>query len=305
MSDVWVNCIHIEKMSEKQVSTIYRRFIDGLYDEITLINMFDGTSFTVPAGSVIQPTIIAIAEDGNQQQGGADTFTISISPDSTYLASIIDSKAIHNASADGEYSFRFMAKRALSSGYQLSVTINGNHIKGSPFPVSVNPGSPSAAQSNIYSGNYGYDTSLGEFGSVAGVGRKFLLQLRDEYGNDLDQVAASPSGNKLSIKIDGATNVSTSIMGMPDGRFEMFYSVNLAQTYNLQAQLEGVAVGGGSSIVVVAGDNDYSQFHVYGPGITSDVIGRSSKEDSVQNGHHDDYDPRDDHFPGPAPGVLQ
>ncbi|UPR02388.1 hypothetical protein HOP50_09g57140 [Chloropicon primus] len=231
---------------------------------------FDGTKFRVSAGAVIESSVVAISEDGNQQQGDQDAFSVSISPDSAYLASVIDNTA--TSSASGKYSFRFTTKRVLAEGYLLDVTFGGKSIKGSPFPVQVAPGEPSAAQSNIYSGDYNYDESLGEFGSVAGVGRKFLLQLRDDYGNDLNQEAASSSGNKLAIQVDGAKNVSTSVVGLPDGRFEMFYSAQLAGNHLLQVQLSNQNVGGSSNVVVVAGANDFSKFNVYGPGITSDVV---------------------------------
>ena len=231
---------------------------------------FDGNKFQVEAGSIIEANIIAIAEDGNQQQGVVDAFSVSIDPDSAYLASVIDSSAV-STSTSGKYSFRFQTKRVLSTGYLLSVKLGGSDVKGSPFPVTVGPGEPQAVQSNIYSGDYAYDASLGDFGSVAGIGRKFLLQLRDDYGNDLDQEAASASGNKLSIKVDGVSNVTTAVVGLPDGRYEMFYSVTKAGSFFLQAQLSGVNVGGGSSILVVAGDNDFSMFNVYGPGISSDA----------------------------------
>ena len=232
---------------------------------------FDGTKFRVAAGAVVQSKLVAISQDGNTQAGHADAFEVKISPDSAYLASVIDATAAAS-SVDGEYTFRFTTKRVLAEGYTVSVTLGSEHVKGSPFQVEVSPGAPSASQSNIYSGDYGYDASLGEFGSVAGVGRKFLLQLRDDYGNDLDQAAASSSGNKLEIEVDGAENVTTSVVGLPDGRFEMFYSVSLAGTHALQAKLSGVGVGGGSQILVVAGKNDFSKFNVYGPGITEDVI---------------------------------
>ena len=245
---------------------------------------FDGKTFKVSGGEVVESRIVAIAEDGNQQQGGKDVFNIGITPDSAYLAQVLDTSALCTSS-DGEYSFRFLAKRVLADGYSLSVTLNGKPVKGSPFIVTVNPGEPSASQSNIYSGNYGYDASLGEFGSVAGKGRKFLLQLRDTYGNDLDQVAAASSGNKLSIKIDGASNVTSSVVGLPDGRFEMFYSVNMAGSYNLQAQLSNENVGGGSNIVVVAGENDFSKFYVYGPGISENI--------TVGYTYHFNIEPRD------------
>ena len=59
--------------------------------------------------------IIAIAEDGNQQQGVVDAFSVSIDPDSAYLASVIDSSAV-STSTSGKYSFRFQIGSAGNFG---------------------------------------------------------------------------------------------------------------------------------------------------------------------------------------------
>ncbi len=241
---------------------------------------FDGTSFGASAGETIAVTIRPVNKNGAlQSYQVSDAFEVTLHPSSSYLGSVIDTIASKQVEYDTDgapagvgYTFRFAVKKVLDTGFLLNVTLDGVPIAGAPFAVSASPGQASAEQSNIYSGDYVYAESLGSFGSMAGVGRKFLLQLRDSYGNDLVYNPYESAADQLSIQLAEGHQINQTVTTLADGRYEMFYSSSQAGQFTLQALLDSAVIGSGSAIVVIAGENHYANFNVYGPGITADVV---------------------------------
>ena len=145
------------------------------------------------AGEVGVVTIVAVSASGVRQVGvPSDAFDVSIDPIGNGFGMVLTSVAERTSPTAATYEARFMAERVLfgqgsdTAGYEVSITLGGDHVQGSPLEVFVVPGPVSAQKSALFGFGALPAEVKDEYGAVAGMRRELLLQTRDFFGNDAD-----------------------------------------------------------------------------------------------------------------------
>ena len=167
---------------------------------------------------------------GNPVQVGGATVTATLSP--------VDSRD-STSSADeltGVYTLSYTTFKA--QRYDLAVTLNGQGISGSPFPINTDPAEINPSLSVI--------SNLAQT-FVAGAEDFFTILTQDSYGNPLRrggaivQVSTEPVDAAFVFKVEdlGTGQYSVSLYFELSGKFEVTISVN------------GVPLSAGSHPVVV------------------------------------------------------
>lgn len=145
------------------------------------------------AGEVVELTVVAVSDTGRRQTDGpSDRFDVSMSPDGNGFGFVLTPVAERTSQDAATYEIRFTAERVVFNGdgsrrpYRLEVTLAGKHVKGSPMELHVRPGPVAASRSALFGAGDVSPEVKDDYGSVAGVRRDLLLQMRDIYGNDAD-----------------------------------------------------------------------------------------------------------------------
>ena len=199
-----------------------------------------GLATVVPhtvAGEVAELYIAAINADGAAQDASVeDEFAVTVSP--AVDVTVFTPLAV--ATGAGSFAARFSATRTVSDAvgnpapYEVSVTLGGRHIAGSPLQVVLRSAAPAAARSRLSA-----TTDSGRFDVTAGATAEAVLQLRDAFGNDCENAGAAAIGASLS----GPSGAGTVLVrNTYDGRVTLQYSALVAGTYTLSASIDGDAV---------------------------------------------------------------
>lgn len=112
---------------------------------------------------------------------------------------------------DGTYTFNYNV--TVSGLYQITIQINENNILGSPFSTSVSPAEFDQAGSTVV----GMDNMI-----IAGHPNSFSIQLRDVYGNIIDQEDIQL--NEIILEFNGTSISNTQVTYINDGVYMVYYN---------------------------------------------------------------------------------
>ena len=172
--------------------------------------------------------------------------------------------------------------------YELNVTLDGAHVKGSPFKLVAAPARAAAKGTIVFhtnSGVMGYDSSrMRDNTFVAGEAQKLVVQTRDIYRNDAKydpyaapQVTVTARLNATSGHIDQnrGEEISVRVTNMLNGLYRLSFTPIKAGPYELWVTVNGEVVGEGKvplPVVVQPAALSPRHFAVWGPGITEPAI---------------------------------
>ena len=154
-----------------------------------------------------------------------------------------DAHVIDNT--DGTYTCTYLPTLA-SPNCRVTVTVNGTHVVGSPFPAAVQPGRTDAQQSEVY----GHGLNDG----VSGAKNFFTIQTKDPYGNRC--VYNDGAKDHFSIRVFPVASllpeynafmkkysVTPIIIDNEDGTHSVEYTCDYAGFYAIEVTLANVPVG--------------------------------------------------------------
>ena len=181
--------------------------------------------------------------------------------------------------SDGSYGATY---RVLAAGaYQLSVTIDGVPIAGSPFATTVQPGATCASRSSV--------AGDGKDAAVAGSVAHFAIKAVDCYGNP-----ATSGGDPFTASLvrGGMSSVASEVLDHRDGTYTAFYTPIVSGLWLLHVTMGGGGGGGGEngggppvgshaigspySVVVMPGKTDARASLAVGDGTSSAAIGEKT-----------------------------
>jgi hypothetical protein len=129
---------------------------------------------------------------------------------------------------NGKYNATYQPKKA--GAYVLSVSLNGAHIKDSPFNVKVEPGKATAGNT-VASGD-------GLKRVVAGETGHFTVQTKDANNNNLTK-----GGDAIAGKLSGAANdVAVTVKDNSNGTYAGSYVPKIAGDYKLDVTYAGASI---------------------------------------------------------------
>ena len=171
---------------------------------------------------------------------GGDVILVSMTPETGPSA---DAHVIDNT--DGTYTCTYLPTVA-SPNCRVSVTVNGTHVVGSPFPAAVQPGRTDAQQSEVF----GHGLNDG----VSGAKNYFELQTKDSFGNrcvyndaakDKFMIIIKPVHSllpELSAFMRKYT-VTPIVVDNEDGTHAVEYTCDYAGFYAIEVTFGNVPVG--------------------------------------------------------------
>eukprot|EP01104_Vermistella_antarctica_P021500 TRINITY_DN975_c0_g1_i1.p1 TRINITY_DN975_c0_g1~~TRINITY_DN975_c0_g1_i1.p1 ORF type:complete len:831 (+),score=248.61 TRINITY_DN975_c0_g1_i1:196-2493(+) len=155
-------------------------------------------------------TIFAVDPDGNRRTTGEDDFSVSIAGPQDAPHTLTDNN-------DGTYSVSYDAD--VPGDYVVSVTLDGENIKDSPFTVPCKAGT---------------DASGSGFGSFS-----FTVTSKDKRGE-----AKTFGGDNFDVTITGESEVEPRTVDNGDGSYTATYSIDGPGEYSIDARLNGKSIGG-------------------------------------------------------------
>ncbi len=198
------------------------------------------TSATVPSGSAGETTTMTVTvrdANGNGMTGGGEHVVVELdgaNADATITASDND---------DSTYQASYVPTR--SGTDEISITVNGQPIGGSPFSSVVVAGAADAKRSTATLPNQG----------VPGRGVAITVRVRDAYGNP-----RTTGGDDVVVAIKGANTVTPNVTDVGNGSYTATYLPRAVGTDTASITLGGRPVGGSPyAIDIKAGAADPSQ----------------------------------------------
>eukprot|EP01087_Luapelamoeba_hula_P017398 TRINITY_DN547_c0_g1_i1.p1 TRINITY_DN547_c0_g1~~TRINITY_DN547_c0_g1_i1.p1 ORF type:complete len:2178 (+),score=469.78 TRINITY_DN547_c0_g1_i1:249-6782(+) len=162
------------------------------------------------------------------------------------------------------YVFSYPAPNAAGK-YSVSVTLDGQDIDGSAFPVEFEAGET----------NPGSTTASGDGLSKATVGKpaSFVVSTKDAAGNPTyragDDIAAALAVDDEKVKAN--------VDDKKDGSYEVHYTPKKTGKFNLDVQANGKPIHGSPfEVAVKAGDASPLHTRCEGPGLTSAVANEAA-----------------------------
>jgi len=242
---------------------------------------------------VIRPMNI---HGGPQADEVVDDFKLAISPSGNTFGQTLEPSAVKRSSSEGGgYLVRWRADRILYDNagslkpYVLSVTLGGEHIKGSPFNMTLRPAR--AAATNTIISNAAGGLMRDEFNAVAGIQQNTVMQTRDIYNNDgrfdafVDPVIVRVALNGTAAGTARGAEVLVAIQNLLDGTYRVSYTPRKSGAYGLYVSVDGEVIGPSAaavSIMVAPGSMSPEHFAVWGPGATEAAEVAESMQFRVQ-----------------------
>ena len=162
---------------------------------------------------------------------------------------------------DGLYRVTY---RAMEAGeYSMSILARGQHIAGSPFRTTVQPGATCSSQSAV--------SGVGASTALAGGLSTFGISAADCYGN-----AETAGGDQWSVLLTrpGVPNVIGAVRDSGDGGYVATYNATIAGQWLLHVKTGGVHVEGSPfSLTVRPGPADAPTSIAVGSGKSEAIIG--------------------------------
>lgn len=159
--------------------------------------------------------------------GGAVVSITHIDPD--------DASAYLNVTDNGDGTYSSVVTSTLAGTHSLEITLNGAPISGSPYAVTVLPGA-------IYGPNcraVGTPPSSSEAGTTS----TFNIQGYDRYNNKLTSSDISRDDVSASLAPKKPTD-SISVAAVAAGQYEIEFSVETAQEYEIKVTVGGDEIVG-------------------------------------------------------------
>jgi hypothetical protein len=207
-----------------------------------------GVSPDIAVDKTAQFVVYSDDSFGNQRIVGGDNFVATVymfKADRT-TPTLTATPSTLTDNNDGTYSGVYLV--TITGTYRVYITINDEHVRNSPFPVTVNPGSPSA-----------YTTTASgdgiEGGSLVGDTMTFSIIARDTYSNPCTVGGQSAS---FQIFYGGAATVQEGAAGVPpvdqnDGTYRVSYTSSSQGALSIAIQYSGIPIVGSPFAVQVVG----------------------------------------------------
>jgi hypothetical protein len=207
------------------------------------MSVLSTTMSAITAGSQQQVLLHAADGFGNRREVGGDDIQSEMEGAFVTMAGeVLDH-------GNGSYSIKYQA--TMSGLYAVSVTLAGEHVGGSPFSVSVEPGSTSVRHSIAH--------GAGLQSAVAGATRTFLVTLCDEFGNrrqdsngdailveiteeptvDLSLASASPQ-----LAPDALVTAHGLVEAAASGTHRVQYTLTKSARYSVHVRINDVSMDG-------------------------------------------------------------
>lgn len=154
-------------------------------------------------------TIHAVDKNGNPRNDGGDPFEVKIDGPAPVNAEVVDN-------GNGTYSVTYHPD--VPGPYTINVSLEGSHIKDSPFHVTAKSGT---------------DAGLSGFTSFS-----FVVQTRDKHGQNKNF-----GGDKFDVSISGPASVDVHTRDNNDGTYSANYTLNQRGTYTISIKLNGQNLG--------------------------------------------------------------
>jgi hypothetical protein len=199
----------------------------------------NGLSGGVAGVTAVVSVVCRDARNEKKTQGG-DVVTVSMAAEGgpTTDAHVIDN-------TDGTYTCTYLPTFA-SANCRVSVSVNGTHVIGSPFPAQVTPGRTEARASEVF----GHGLNDG----VSGQKNVFTIQTKDPFGNRC--VASADEKDVFNITIKPLASLvpeletflrryecTHALVDNEDGTQTVEYTVEHAGFYAVDVTLGNVPVG--------------------------------------------------------------
>jgi hypothetical protein len=185
---------------------------------------------TASAGGNATFTVQARDTFGNNMLSSDAAIAVSFSDDSGVPLQIASSAA-QNAADKSQFIVSYVPTNALTT--RIAVTLNGSPIKGSPFIVSVHPGT--LDPKNCFAEGLGLVTPKTK------VPLSFIVITADHFNNRLKTGGATIDVTLKEMK-SGAT-VAGSVQDMNNGAYNVGFTLTRSGTYNITITANGVAIG--------------------------------------------------------------
>ena len=174
-------------------------------------------------------TIHAVGPDGVPTTTGGEPFVVTIDVPEPTTPKVKDNH-------DGTYSVTYMPEH--SGDYVIGITLNGDHVRDSPFTVLIKR-APSPERS--FADGPGLSTA------VAGEVATFTIHALDEAGN-----SRNDGGDVFPTTINGPTgHIPTDTTDNDDGTYTIRYTPPAAGNYTIKVEYEGKTLFGSPYHVVV------------------------------------------------------
>ena len=219
-----------------------------------------------------------------------DRFDLAIEPAGDSFGSLpLGAAAIRRAAADGGgYVATWRADRVVYDAagtprpYYLNVTLDGAHVAGSPFALTLRPNRAAASDTIAHDAKHVLMTRTRPSTSIAGETQTLTVQTRDAHANDAAYDPFDPIGLSVALtgRVGGAAegqNVDVTVRNLLNGLFELTFSATAAGDYDLAVKVDGVTIGRDLDPAtneayplwfrVEPGPLSPAHFRVFGPGI--------------------------------------
>ena len=246
--------------------------LDELPTDAPMEEAADCAAAVGTAGEVNTFALRARDSSGNGcTDGGEDVEALLIHPPgsspSSLMAAFIEQtrgaglKATVLDTGDGLYSITY--RTAAAGAYQLAVTINGQHVKGSPFNTLVRPAATCADKSTVSGG--------GQSSAVAGEAASLAIHAVDCYGN-----AQTAGGDPFAVTLmrPGVTPLMADVLDGSDGSYAVSYNAAIAGLWQMHVTTGGVhTIGSPYNVLVIPGPTDPAVSIAVGEGTSRAAIG--------------------------------
>ena len=199
----------------------------------------DASTANVPDGSAGVATLITVQArdaDGNPRMVGGDTVVVDVTGANTATPSVSDL-------GDGTYAAQYIPTMAGTD--QVSISLNGNALQGSPYTSQVSAGSSSADASTAAVPD-----------GTAGQATQLTVQARDADGNP-----RAVGGDTVVVEVSGANAATPVVTDGGDGTYTAQYTPTVAGADAVAITLNGNPLQGSpfaSQVAPAAVDQDSS-----------------------------------------------
>eukprot|EP01084_Bolivina_argentea_P055627 101950_1 len=169
---------------------------------------------------------------------------------------------------DGEYTARYTVSNT-SQQYTLYITYNGANVASSPYTIVATAGNLSAVQSSAVLSN-----------GRAGESQIFLLYVRDDNGNLIDNAAVSLSV-LLTHVLTSSTVTTSDIVDHNTGIYTITYRTTLSGAYTPSISINGTVLSTITPTVNIS-EAMASPFNSYVKGWASGAVGSLSTSTTIQ-----------------------
>jgi len=204
----------------------------------------DGNEITI--GDVAVFTVYSKDDDGITRRVAQEDVTVSVSGPSEPKVEVFDNE-------DG--TFDIIWEPTIGGSYTLSVQIEGQPIKGSPFfvkipggpegstqPPAKSPSVPSFTKCKATASGTGLDSSKVKVGDVA----IFTLYSKDKNSNPL-KIEIS----LISVKITGPSNPKVELFDNDDASYDVVWEPSEYGEYNIAISIDNKPISGSPFIVKI------------------------------------------------------